>query len=279
MMSSNLIHRNINNNIKLLNQSRNFNISSYLLAPKNKKDIEAKKLLDKRQARRETQKKNLAKKSPTVSPIFMKISDALKYLRASEIGRSINESSISIQTPILKDRGVATLQGSVRLPKPLKETKILCLTNDETKFDEFLKNGAFKVGNSKLIDEILNGSLQIEQFDKILATPEIEPLLRKISKILGPKGLMPSSKRGTISNDLNNLIVSTLGTQPFRERNNYVSLTIGKCNFTDNEILNNILATSNSIKECVKNTKSKKPIVLGHTVLSSTHGPGIIINF
>lgn len=256
-----------------------FSTFSPLFAPKNKKDIEAKKLLEKRQERRNALKKLAAKKAPNTNPLFMNIPQALRYLRAAEVGRPLNEASITIQTPILKDRGVAPIQGAVRLPKPLKETKILCITNDEAKIQQALDNGAAHAGDAKLVDEIANGSLAVEQFDKVLATPEIEPLLRKVSKILGPKGLMPNVKRGTISEDLNNLMLSTLGTQPFRERNNYISLTVGKCNFSDFEILNNISATSNALKESIKNTKSKKPIITGQTILSSTHGPGIVINF
>ena len=259
--------------------ARSFSTFQPLLAPKNKKELEAKKALEKRQERRDAVKKLEAKKPASSSALFMSVKDALKYLRATEVGRSLNEASITIQTPILKDRGVAPLQGAVRLPKPLKETKILCLTNDEAKIAEALQNGAAKAGDAKLIDEIANGTLSVEGFDKVLATPDMEPLLRKVSKILGPKGLMPNVKRGTISEDLNNLILSTLGTQPFRERNNYVSLTIGKCGFTDSEILKNILATSEAFKESVQNTKSKKPILMGQTILSSTHGPGIVINF
>lgn len=258
---------------------RRFSAFPPLLAPKNKKDVEAKREAEKRQERREALKKLKAKKPANTNPLFMPVSDALRYLRASEVGRPVNEASISIQVPILKDRGVAAITGAVRLPKPLKETKILCLSNDEAKIAQALENGAAHAGDAKLIDEIAEGKLNVEQFDKILATPEIEPLLRKVSRILGPKGLMPSLKKGTIAEDLTNLILSTLGTQPFRERNNYVSLTVGKCNFTDAEVLNNLLATSNAVKESIKNTKSKKPILVGQTVLSSTHGPGIVVNF
>lgn len=258
---------------------RSFSSFSPALAPKNKKDVEAKRLAEKKQERKEAMRKLNAKKPANTSPIFMPVADALRYLRASEVGRSVNEASISIQIPIIKDRGVAPINGAVRLPKPLKETKILCLSNDEAKVQEALSNGAAHAGDAKLIDDIAEGKLNVEQFDKVLATPEIEPLLRKVSKILGPKGLMPNIKKGTIAEDLNNLILSTLGTQPFRERNNYVSLTIAKCNFSNGEVLNNLLATSNAMKESIKNTKSKKPILMGQTVLSSTHGPGIVVNF
>ncbi|TID18182.1 hypothetical protein CANINC_003923 [Pichia inconspicua] len=258
---------------------RSFSSLSPLLAPKNKKDVEAKRSAEKKQERREALKKLQAKKPANTNPLFMPVADALRYLRASEVGRPVNEASISIQVPILKDRGVAAISGAVRLPKPLKETKILCLSNDESKVAQALENGAAQAGDVKLIDDIAEGKLNVEQFDKVLATPEIEPLLRKVSRILGPKGLMPSVKKGTIAEDLTNLIQSTLGTQPFRERNNYVSLTVGKCNFSDAEVLNNLLATSNAVKESIKNTKSKKPILVGQTVLSSTHGPGIVINF
>lgn len=273
-----LSHNSIRLGLSVRN-CRYFSSFPPLLAPKNKKDVEAKKALEKRQARREAAKKLAAKKPAETNPLFMTVSQALRFLRAAEVGRSNNESSITIQTPILKERGVATLQGSVRLPKPLKETKILCITNDELKIKQSLENGATLASNDSIIEKIIDGSLNVSQFDKILATPDIEQNLRKVSKILGPKGLMPSVKRGTISEDLNNVIISTLGTQPFRERNNYISLTVGKCNFSDSEVLNNILATSNAIKESISLTKSKKPIVIGQTVLSSTHGPGIVINF
>ncbi|GME82629.1 unnamed protein product [Ambrosiozyma monospora] len=86
---------------------------------------------------------------------------------------------------------------------------------------------------------------------------------------------MPSAKRGTVSDDVAKLIGDTLGTQPFRERNGRVALTVARCDFNDEEVVKNIISTSKAIKESISNTKSKKPIIVGQTVLTTTHGPGL----
>ncbi|GME72462.1 unnamed protein product [[Candida] boidinii] len=90
---------------------------------------------------------------------------------------------------------------------------------------------------------------------------------------------MPSAKRGTVSNDISELISGTLGTQPFREKNGFVALTVARCDFSDEEVIKNIIATSKAVKDSVSSIKTKKPIILGQTILTTTHGPGIVINF
>lgn len=257
-------------------QTRTFSAAIQRLAPKKKDDV--KKLLAKRADRRDKLVKAEAKKPASSDPLFLPINEALRYLRAAEVGRSLASSSITIQTKVIADRGVAPLQGAVRFPKALKETRVLCLSNDADKRQAAKEAGATEVGDVSIIEKIQDGTFDLK-FDKILATPELEPMLRRVAKILGPKGLMPSSKKGTINDDLKDLVQSFLGTQPFRERNNQVALTIGRCDFTDSQIIQNIFATSTAIHDAVKNTKSKRPILLGHTTISSSHGPGIVINF
>ncbi|QPG77394.1 hypothetical protein FOA43_004807 [Brettanomyces nanus] len=260
---------------------RNFSVSSRSLLPavKSKKELDAKKAKDKRLERREAKRRLNAKKPSYVSPLFMDISSALRYLRAAEVGRPVGEASISLQTAILSERGTAPLQGSVRFPKPLKETRILCLSLDPVKRQEALDAGATAVNDTLFVDSVAEGKPIDLNYDKFIATPDIEPMLRKIARILGPKGLMPSAKRGTVTEDVGDLISSALGSQPFRERNSNVSLTVARCDFLDEDVVKNIVATSKAIKDVISKIKAKKPIVVGNTVLSSTHGPGIVINF
>ncbi|GME88954.1 unnamed protein product [[Candida] boidinii] len=246
--------------------------------PKSKKEIDAQKAKDKKIQRKEQQRKLKAKRPANASPLFMEIPNALKYLRAAEIGRPINEAVLSVQTTVLSERGVAPLQGAVRFPRALKETKICVLSLDEVKRQEALDAGATEVGGAEFIDKILNGEANLD-FDKIIATTDIEAQLRRVARVLGPKGLMPSAKRGTVSNDISELISGTLGTQPFREKNGFVALTVARCDFSDEEVIKNIIATSKAVKDSVSSIKTKKPIILGQTILTTTHGPGIVINF
>ncbi|ODV83011.1 hypothetical protein CANARDRAFT_30357 [[Candida] arabinofermentans NRRL YB-2248] len=257
---------------------RSFSITSIQQAPKTKKEQDAKKLSEKRIARKDAQRKALAKKPASSSPLFMEIPQALRYLRAAEVGRPLNEAVLNIRTTVLSERGVAPLSGAVRFPKPLKETRICVLSNDELKRKEALELGAVTVGDSKFIDEIQNGNVDLN-FDKIIATTDIETSLRKVARILGPRGLMPNAKKGTVTNDIKEVISESLGTQPFRQKNSCVALTVAKCNFTDEDIVKNIMATSKAVRDSVASIKSKKPILVGETVLSTTHGPGIVINF
>ncbi|VEU23219.1 DEKNAAC104352 [Brettanomyces naardenensis] len=260
---------------------RLFTTSSRTLAPavKSKKELDAKKAKDKRLERREAKKRLDSKKPAKSSPLFMDISNALRYLRAAEVGRPVKEASISIQTAIISERGTAPLQGAVRFPKPLKETRILCLSLDPEKKQEALDAGATAADDTSFIDAVSEGGAVDLNYDKIIATPDIEPMLRKIARVLGPRGLMPSAKKGTVTNEVGNLISGALGTQPFRERNSNVSLTVGRCDFMDEDVIKNVLATSKAVRDAISGIKSKKPILIGRTVLSSTHGPGIVINF
>ncbi|GME83755.1 unnamed protein product [Ambrosiozyma monospora] len=179
-----------------LQRSTPFSTTSLAQAPKkgSKKAADAKKQLEKKQQRREARRKINAKKPAHMSPLFMEIPQALRYLRAAEAGRPTNEAVLSVETAIFSERGVAPLQGAVRFPRALKETRICVLSLDPVQRQAALDAGASVVGDSKFIEDIANGAVDLN-FDKIIATTDIEPQLRKVARILGPKGLMPSAKR------------------------------------------------------------------------------------
>ncbi|EIF49504.1 mitochondrial ribosomal protein of the large subunit [Brettanomyces bruxellensis AWRI1499] len=238
-----------------------------------------KKAKEKKLERRIAQKRLNAKKPASQSPLFMEVPVAMRYLRAAEVGRTPNESSVSIQVEVLGERGTAPLQGAVRFAKPLKETRILCLSLTPEKREEALKAGAVAANDVSFINDISSGKAVDLNYDKIIATPDIEPMLRKVGRVLGPKGLMPAAKRGTVTENVGEMISNTLGTQPFRERNGRVALTVARCDFRDEDVMRNIISASKAIRQAIASAKAKKPIILGNTVLSSTHGPGIVIAF
>lgn len=236
--------------------------------------------LKKREIRRFAQRKAAAKKSPKDHPLYMSIPLALRFLRAAEVGQPQSQQTISITTAVIAERGVPMIAGSVSFAKPLKDVKIAVFSSDE----EQLKIAKEKfnchlVGGSELIEKIKAGEIPVD-FDKAFATPEIVPALTsQLARILGPRGVLPTAKRGTVASDIGPLVQKSLGSMPFRQRGNCISMAVGKSNFTDRQILENIIATQEAVKNAIANQSSKKPSLLGKTTLSSTHGPGIVIDF
>ncbi|KAG0665929.1 mitochondrial 54S ribosomal protein mrpl1 [Maudiozyma exigua] len=239
-----------------------------------------KEQLKKKELRKFLKSKADARKAASEYPLYMKIPEALRYLRAAEVGQPNSQQTVSLTTLIVSDKGVPPLYGNISFPVPLRKSKIAVFSNDVEKLEELKqKYDIYLSGGSELIAEIKNGNVKID-FDKAFATTDIaSSLTTQLGRILGPKGVLPNVKKGTVSDDLVTLIRENLGTMPFRERNKCISIGIGKTTFSDEQILQNILAARKALKEAVSTQKSKKPSMLSKTTLTSSHGPGLVIDF
>lgn len=258
----------------MLRSCRSFATSALSWAPKASKGDDTKKNALKKMA----MKRIKAKQPAYTSPLYATIPEALRYLRASEVGRSPEEAVISMAINIVSERGTTPVSGSISLPKPLKETRILVFTNDPEKAKEALESGAHMAGGAELVDKIMDGSASTD-YDKSFATPDIVPQLSKIARKLGPKGLMPSVKKGTVTTELDQVIRESAGTLPFKQKSELLSIPIGRVHYTDSEILSNVIAARDTIKSSIGLIKTKKPIIVGQTTITSTHGPGLVIDF
>lgn len=236
--------------------------------------------LKKRELRRMAQRKAAAKRPASDHPLYMPISKALRFLRAAEVGQPSSQQTLNLTTLIVAERGVPALSGSVSFPRPIKETKIAVFSDDEGQLKTVAEQfNCHLLGGSSLIEKIKNGDIPVD-FDKAFATPEIVPALTsQLARVLGPRGVLPTVKKGTVAPDITPLVKQSLGSMPFRQQGNCISIAVGKCSFADGQILENIIATQEAYKEALVNQKSKKSSMLGKTTLSSTHGPGIVIDF
>ncbi|MCR9073272.1 MAG: 50S ribosomal protein L1 [Alphaproteobacteria bacterium] len=128
-----------------------------------------------------------------------------------------------------------------------KETKIAVLTDSE-RVKEMLSFGASIAGSDDLIEEISNGKLD---FDLLITSPQFMPKLAKLGRILGPKGLMPSPKSGTVTQNLKETLSEfKKGKLEYRaDKTGIVHLSFGKTNFTEEQLKENLLVVFNSIEK------------------------------
>lgn len=139
------------------------------------------------------------------------------------------------------------LRTTVTLPNGVgKQVKIAVLTNDEN-FSEAESAGADIVGNDDLIEEINQGNIQ---FDLLIATPNMMPKLAKLGRVLGPKGLMPSPKSGTVTSTLTDTLTEfKKGKFEYKaDKTGVVHVSFGKADFTEEQLVENLTELYRSIE-------------------------------
>ena len=163
---------------------------------------------------------------------------------------------------------------SINLPHGIgKEVSVLAIVNAD-KEDEAKKAGADFVGKDDFLEKIKGGWTD---GDKIVVTPDLMAELGKLGKVLGPKGLMPNPKSGTVTNDVAKAIKELkAGKLDARvEKNGILQSSIGKTSFSEDQLKENF----NTLQTAVMSAKpnSFKGKYLKSVVISSTLGPGIKI--
>ena len=150
-----------------------------------------------------------------------------------------------------------------------KKIKVAVICED-TKLKEAEDSGADFYKSNELIDEIMKGKIK---FDKLVATPTMMPKISKLGKILGPKGLMPNPKLGTVTTKVDSVVKSLKSGQIEikNDKDGNIAASIGKKNFPDDKIKENY----NAIFETISKEKPKglKGTFITSAYLTSTMGP------
>jgi large subunit ribosomal protein L1 len=161
------------------------------------------------------------------------------------------------------------------LPNGTGKKVVVLVLAQGTKVQEALDAGADFCGNKEYLDKIKAGWVDI---DKIVATPDMMPELGKLGKVLGPKGLMPNPKSGTVTMDVAKAVSDLkAGMVELRvEKTGIVHTSCGKVSFESSALVENILTIYNTL------VKSRPPSVKGQYLekisISSTMGPGVKVN-
>jgi large subunit ribosomal protein L1 len=214
-------------------------------------------------------KENIEK---TKNKNYSNLDEAIKILKETATAKFVESLELHANLNIDPKYADQQLRTTVTLPNGIgKKSRIAVLTNDEN-FDEAKNAGADIVGNEQLIEEITKGNLN---FDLLIATPNMMPKLAKLGRVLGPKGLMPSPKSGTVSNTLETTLTEfKKGKFEYKaDKTGVVHVSFGKSDFTDNQLVENLRALYNSIE---KNRPSGvKGKYFKSLFICSTMGPSI----
>ena len=190
-------------------------------------------------------KKNLEQ---TRNKIYSNLQEAITILKETANSKFVESVELHANLNIDPKYADQQLRTTVILPNGIgKQVRIAVLT-DEENFQEAEVNGADLIGNNDLIEEISNGNIN---FDLLIATPTMMPKLAKLGRVLGPKGLMPSPKSGTVTTNLK-LTLSEFKKGKFEykaDKTGIVHINFGKSNFSDTQLIENLQALYQSIEQ------------------------------
>ena len=201
--------------------------------------------------------------------------DAIKILKQKTFVKFDETLDVSINLSIDSNKTDQNIKGVINLPKGTgKKINVAVIASDDKQKDA-KENGADQIGGKELIETISSNKIS---FDILIATPDMMPSLGKIAKLLGPKGLMPNPKLGTVTNDIAKAVKDAKSGQvKFKnEKSGIIHAGIGKLSFTEDDILQNLKTFYSSI------VKSKPDTVKGSFIkkvtIASTMGVGLKIN-
>ncbi|MEG3639803.1 50S ribosomal protein L1 [Magnetococcus sp. PR-3] len=167
------------------------------------------------------------------------------------------------------------IRGSVSLPKGTGKTVRVLVFAKGDKAEEAKAAGADVVGADDLLEKIQGGWME---FDRVVATPDVMGVVGRLGKVLGPRGLMPNPKLGTVTFDVTKVVKEIkAGQVAFRvEKNGIVHAGVGKASFSAEDLIENITALVEQLRRM--KPSSTKGTYMKKVSLSSTMGPGLKVD-
>lgn len=207
---------------------------------------------------------------------FYALPEAVKIIKEAAKLRKFDETiEISFNLGIDVKQADQNIRGMLDLPHGTGAKLRVAVFAKDAKAAEAKAAGADLVGADDLAEEVLKGNMN---FDRCIATPDMMPLLAKLGKVLGPRGLMPNPKLGTVTMDVKKAVESAKGgSVEYRaEKAGIVQAGIGKASFSEQALVENIQAMVKAVQRA--KPQSSKGTYLKKLTVSSSMGPGIKID-
>ena len=200
------------------------------------------------------------------------IAEAVKMVKARAKAKFDETIEIAMNLGVDPKHADQMVRGVVNLPNGSGRTVRVGVFARGAKAEEAKAAGADVVGAEDLVEKVNGGNID---FDRCIATPDMMPLVGRLGKVLGPRGMMPNPKVGTVTMDITTAVKGAKGgAVEFRaEKAGIVQAGIGKASFAEDKLVENIKAFADAVQ------KAKPPGAKGHYInrvaISSTQGPGV----
>ena len=201
--------------------------------------------------------------------------EAMKIVRETSVTKYDSTVEVSLSLGVDPRKADQAIRGTVNLPHGTGKTARVLVFAGGERAEEARAAGADIVGADELIDEVAKGRLD---YDAVVSTPDLMGKVGRLGKVLGPRGLMPNPKTGTVTNDVTKAVNDIKGGKiEFRvDKNSNLHFIIGKASFSADALLDNYVAAMEEVLRA-KPSSSKGRYIKKSTV-STTMGPGVQVD-
>ena len=220
--------------------------------------------------------KNINKARAAVEKRPYQLKDAVPLLQKVKFAKFDETVEVTLRLGVDPKHADQMVRGTVVLPHGLGKTKRVLAIVGADKFQDAKNAGAEFIGGDDMVEKIQKENWT--DFDAVIATPDMMKSVGRLGKVLGPKGLMPNPKTGTVTNDVTRAIQEIkAGKVEFRtDKTALVHVPVGKSSFTADKLVENASTVISSVIKA-KPAAAKGKYIKGAT-LSSSMGPGIAID-
>jgi large subunit ribosomal protein L1 len=203
------------------------------------------------------------------------IGDAVKLVKERANAKFDETVEIAMNLGVDPKHADQMVRGVVNLPHGTGRVLRVAVFARGAKADEAIAAGADIVGAEDLVSAVQGGTIA---FDRCVATPDMMPLVGRLGKILGPRGLMPNPKVGTVTMDVTGAVrASKGGAVEFRtEKAGIVHSSVGKASFAHDKLVENIVAFVDAVAKA--KPQAAKGTYIQRVAISSTMGPGVKVD-
>ena len=205
----------------------------------------------------------------------LSVADAVKAVKANATAKFDKTIEIALNLGVDPRHADQMVRGVCNLPNGTGRSARVAVFAKDAKADEARAAGADLVGAEDLVEQIQNGELN---FERVIATPDMMPLVGRVARVLGPKGMMPNPKVGTVTMDVTKAVSDAKGgAVEFRvEKAGVIHAGVGKASFTEAKLAENVSAFLSAIQKA--RPSGAKGVFVKKIALTSTMGPSVRID-
>ena len=205
----------------------------------------------------------------------LSVAEAVKAVKANATAKFDETIEIALNLGVDPRHADQMVRGVCNLPNGTGRSARVAVFAKDAKADEARAAGADIVGAEDLVEQIQNGEMN---FERVIATPDMMPLVGRVARVLGPKGMMPNPKVGTVTMDVTKAVSDAKGgAVEFRvEKAGVIHAGIGKASFTEDKLAENVTAFLTAIQKA--RPSGAKGVFVKKIALTSTMGPSVRID-